>query len=213
MKPRRVASLATAAALVVAALTTGPFNAFTAPAAAAGGSTPGVIVTATNPSGPQLGSDLKLALTAHSESSTLPDASCRPEDMTLKCWGSLVLRVPKFGDLAVGDFEVHRVSVGATGCDDGCEDGGMLAIPATGAPVNAQVNGVGFVKWSGNSGLAVGTKVQVKLTLTDNGSAPYTDQVVVQINRFVEGPDKPLLYRSGLETIRQVVIRYVDTDG
>jgi hypothetical protein len=130
--------------------------------------------------------------------------------MTLQCWGSLVLRLPKFGDLSVGDFEVHRVAVGDVGCDDGCEDGGMQAAPAAGEPVHVQVNGVAFVKWSGNSGLAVGTKVQLKLTLTDNGSAPFVDQIVVQVNRFVEGPDKPLLYLSGVEPIQQVRIQYVD---
>jgi hypothetical protein len=215
MKPKRWASLAGGGALAAAALVAGPFAGLAAPATAAGGSTPGVTVTATNPSETQLGSDMKLALTAHSEPSTVTDPSCRPEDTTLQCWGSLVLRLPKFGDVSVGEFQVHRVAVGDTTCGDmggGCGDEAQPAL-ASSEPVDVQVNGVAFVKWSGNSGLAVGTKVQLKFTLTDNGRAPYADQVVVQMNRFVEGPDKPLLYQSGLETIRQVQVQFDNTQG
>lgn len=219
MNPRRLAPLAAGGALA-AALAVVPIAAFTSPAAAAGDSTPGVTVTAMNPAGSRQGSDMQLSLTAHTGPSTVPDPSCRPQDMTLECWGSLVLRLPKFGDLSVGDFQVHRVAVGNISCgdmggeEDGCGDHEMLAeaAPGTGEPVLAQVNGVGFVKWSGNTGLAVGTKLQLKFTLTDNGSANYVDQVVVQVNRFVEGPDKPLLYQSGPETVCQVQIHYdVDT--
>jgi hypothetical protein len=169
-------------------------------------------VTAMDPSGSRAGSDLSLSLTAHTEPSAVTSPSCRPEDLTLECWGSLVLRIPKFGDLGVGGFEVHRVAVGDISCDDeggddgGCGDRALAAAVAAGEPVQAQVNGVGFVRWPGNSGLPVGTKLQLRFTLTDNGRAAYEDQVVVQVNRFVEGPVKPLLYQSAPETIRQVQI-------
>ena len=191
---------------------------FTAPTSAAGGeSTPGVTVTASNPSRSTVGSDLKITLTAHTGMSTVPNPSCRPKDMTLDCWGSLVLRIPKFGDLSVGDFQVHRLAVGDISCgDEGGEDGGCgdheMGATALGVepPVQAQVNGVAVVKWPGNTGLPVGTKVQLKFSFTDNGQGQYEDQVVVQVNLFVEGPDKPLLYLSGPETIRQVRIQFVD---
>lgn len=182
---------------------------------AAGDSTSGVTVKAVNPATSRSGSDLELSLTAHTEVSSVLDPSCRPQDANIECWGSLLLRIPKFGDLSVGNFEVHRVAVGDISCggdhgDDGCGDHEVARAATTAEPVLAQVNGVAYVKWSGNSGLAVGTKVQVKLTLTDNGSAPYADQVVVQVNLFVEGPDKPLLYQSGPEAVKQVQIRFVD---
>ena len=186
-----------------------------APVAAAGDSTPGVNIKAMNPAVSRLGSDLELSLTAHSELSTVTDPSCRPQDATIECWGSLMMRIPSFGDLAVGDFDVHRVAVGDISCGDegghddcGDHDAGISTESAE--PLRAQVNGVAFVKWPGNTGLAVGTKLQVKLTFTDNGSAPYVDVVVVQVNLFVEGPTKPLLYLSQPETIRQVQIRVVD---
>lgn len=191
-----------------------------APAYAAGESTPAVTVTAVNPASAKLGSDLDLTLTAHTGPSTAEDPSCRPQDMTLECWGSLVLRIPKFGDLALSSFEVHRVAVGDISCgghdggeDDGCGDHetSVTALVA-GEPVRAQVNGVARVAWPGNTGLPVGTKVQVQFTFTDNGPRQYGDQVVFAVNLFVEGPDKPLLYRSGIETIKQVQIHHVD-DG
>ena len=183
-----------------------------APVRAAGESSAGVIVKATNPATSQLGSDLDLSLTAHTAASPVEDPSCRPQDANIECWGSLLLRIPKFGDLSVGRFEVHRVAVGDIGCgdegDDGCGDDAATLAPTTTLPVLAQVNGIAFVKWPGNTGLPVGTKLQVKLTLTDNGTVPYGDQVIVEVRRFVEGPDKPLLYRSGPEIIRQVQIRW-----
>jgi hypothetical protein len=185
-------------------------GAFATPASAAGDSTPGVTVTARNPAGSKVGGPT-LSLTAHTEASTVTDPSCRPEDLTLACSGSLVLRLPEYGDLAVGNFEVHRVAVGDISCgdeggDDGCGDHGMELAPVPAGPVQAQVNGVGYVKWQGNTGLPVGTKVQLKITLTDNGTAAYGDQVVIQVNRFVEGPDKPLLYQSGVEPIQQIQV-------
>jgi hypothetical protein len=206
---RHVVGLIAAVALVLA---------FAAPVAAAGDSTPGVTVTAVNPAGSRVGSDLNISLSAHTELSTTADPSCRPQDRTLVCWGSLLLRIPKFGDLAVGNFEVHRVAVGDISCgdeggeDDGCGDHEMSAMGVVTGPVLAQVNGVAYVKWPGNTGLAVGTKLQLKFTLTDNGTASYVDTVVVQVNLFVAGPDKPLLYQSGPELIRQVTIRFVDDD-
>ncbi|HEX5826089.1 MAG TPA: hypothetical protein VFY23_01095 [Candidatus Limnocylindrales bacterium] len=188
-----------------------------APVTAAGGaSTPGVTVTAVNPTGTKEGSDLVITLTAQTEASSVPSPSCRPQDRTLECWGALVLRIPKYGDLMVGEFQVHRVAVGDITCgdddgDDGCGDHEMPATAlAPASTLKAQVNGVGVVKWSGNTGLPVGTMVQVKLTLTDNGKARYLDQVVVQVNLFVPGPTKPLLYQSGPETIQQVQIHFVD---
>ncbi|MGN6577013.1 MAG: hypothetical protein ACTHKG_15150 [Nocardioides sp.] len=69
------------------------------------------------------------------------------------------------------------------------------------------------MKWQGNTELPVGTKVQLKITLTDNGKAAYGDQVVVQVNQFVEGPDKPLLYKSGIETVQQVRIHVDESTG
>ena len=187
-----------------------------APASAAGDSTPGVIVTASNPAGSKVGG-ITMSLTAHTEATTVTDPSCGPEDATLTCWGSLVLRLPEFGDLAVGGFEVHRVAVGDITCgdeggDDGCGDHGMELAAGSTTPVQAQVNGVGYVKWQGNTDLPVGTKLQLKITLTDDGKAAYGDQVVVQVNRFVEGPEKPLLYQSGLQTIQQVRIHYAQVD-
>lgn len=189
----------------------------TAPAGAAGESTPAVTVKAMNPASSKLGSDLELMLTAHTEPSTLPNPSCRPQDMTLECWGSLVLRIPQYGDLAVGGFEVHRVAIGDISCgghdggeDDGCGDHETVMALVTGEPVRAQVNGVARVMWPGNTGLSVGTKVQVQFTFTDNGARQYGDQVTFEVREFVEGADKPLLYTSGTETIKQVQIHYVD---
>ena len=59
---------------------------FTAPTSAAGGeTTPGVTVTASNPAGFTVGSDLNITLAAHTGVSTVPYPSWRPEDMTLEC--------------------------------------------------------------------------------------------------------------------------------
>jgi hypothetical protein len=210
-RPTSRAGLAAALVGILLAATFAP------PVAAAGGeSTPGVTVTALNPTGARDGSDLVITLTAQTEASSVSNPSCRPQDVTLQCWGSMVLRIPKYGDLMVGDFQVHRVAVGDIACggdegDDGCGDHQMAATAlAVGTPLNAQVNGVGVVKWSGNTGLSVGTTVQVKLTLTDNGKAKYLDEVVVQVYLFVSGPTKPLLYQSGPETIQQVQVHLAE---
>ena len=194
---------------------------FAGPATAAdGGSTPGVTVTAVNPGTWKGAGDLKVTLAAHTEASTVANPSCRPQDVNLECWGSLLLRLPTYGDLAVGNLEVHRVAVGDIACDDesgedgGCGDHEMGVAALTGAdgPVQAQVNGLAVVKWPGNTGLEVGTKLQVKFTLTDNGSAPYQDQLEVQVNRFQPGSVKPLLWASGPQTVKQVQIHFAD-DG
>jgi hypothetical protein len=183
--------------------------------AAAGASTPGATVIVNNPGQSPAGGDVQIALTAHSEESTVENPSCRPQDLTLECWGSLFLVLPGYGNLAAGGLEVHRVAVGDIACDDESgDDGGCgdhetgLAAPADpGTPVQAQVNGLAVVKWPGNTGLEVGTKLQLKFTLTDNGPARYGDQMVVQVNLFKPGPDKPLLYRSAPQTVQQVRIQ------
>lgn len=210
---------------LVALLGVLPLLVASAPVAqAAGESTPAVTVTAVNPTNAKHGSDIDLMLTAHTESSSSADPSCRPQDMTLECWGSLVLRLPRYGDLALGGFEVHRVAVGDISCgghdggeDDGCDghETTMTTAQTAGAvdePVRAQVNGVARVKWPGSTGLPVGTQLQVQFTFTDNGSRQFGDQVVFDVNEFVDGPDKPLLYRSGVEMIKQVQIRYGGDD-
>ena len=198
--------------------------------AQSGQSTPGVIVTAENPGTSSRGSDLQISLTAHSELSTVPNPSCRPQDLTLRCNGSLFLRVPERGGMTVTHLQVHRVAVGDISCGDdeggdcgdeggGCEDGGsceggdvaILAIPSREFPVQAQVNGVAVLTKPGDTGLPVGTPVQVKITLTDNGTAQYADLADVQVNQFVPGPVKPLIYESGPQVIQQVQIHSLDT--
>lgn len=203
-KPGLVVALACVLPVAVAA---------SAPAAAAGGlSTPGVTVVAVNP-GTRVGAnDLAFALTAHSALAPITDpASCRPQDRSLRCWGSLTLRVPDLGGLKISEFEVHRVVVGDTSCaDEGGEDEGCgdRAIDATttGQAVEAQVNGVAVVTDPGSSGYPAGTPVQVKVALIDNGPALYGDQAEVVVNEFVPGPVKPLIYDSGVQTVEQVQI-------
>lgn len=58
----------------------------------------------------------------------------------------------------------------------------------------------------GTTGEPAGTQVQVMVVLTDNGDALHADQIEVQVNKFVPGPVKPELYRSGPQTIQQVRI-------
>jgi hypothetical protein len=192
--------------------------AFAPPASGADGeSTPGVTVTAVNPGTSPAGSDLKITLTAHSEKSVVENPSCRPQDATLDCWGSLVLRIPKSGGLTVSGLEVHRVALGETGCGDegGCdhEDLATTAAGATTEPVEAQVNGVGVLTRPGDTGAEPGTKVQLKIALTDNGTAPYADQIDVQINSFVPGSEKPPLYTATAQTVQQVQIHYLGGAG
>ncbi len=191
--------------------------AFAPPASAAEGSAPGVTVTAVNPGTRPQASDLMIVLTAHTQRSAAPDnPSCRPQDLTLRCWGSLNLRVPEMGGMSVTGLDVHRVAVGDITCDDETGDEGGCsgedeAVPATaaGEAVQAQVNGVAVLQRAGSSNLPVGTEVQVKITLTDNGSALYHDQADVTVNEFVPGAVKPLIYESGPQTVQQVQIHHV----
>lgn len=202
-----------------------------APAAMAQGglSTPGVIVTAENPGIPGLGGDFQLSLTAHTEQSAVENPSCRPQDLTLRCWGSLYLRVPARGGMIVTRFHVHRVAVGdiscggeeGGGCGDeggGCEEGGSCegggtATPALDLPEEAQVNGVAVLTSPGNTGLSAGTQVQVMITLTDKGTGRYASQADVQVNEFVPGPVKPGIYDSGTQDIQQVQIHMLEASG
>lgn len=193
---------------------------FAVPASAAGGhSTPGATVVAVNPGTSTSGSDLRITLTGHAERSTVVTPSCRPQDLSLDCWGSLVLRVPDAGGLTVSHFVVHRVAVGDISCEDDedgdCGDHEMSesAVGAGEEAVQAHVNGVALLRNPGNTGLPAGTKVQLKFTLTDAGPEPFGDHVDVQINEFVPGPVKPLLYSSGPETIQQVQIHLRAADS
>ncbi len=201
-----------------------------------GESTPGVTVIAVNSGGPRAQSDVQISLTAHSERGTVDSPSCRPQDLTLRCWGSLHLQVPDMDGMTVTRFEVHRVAIGDASCDHdddggcdhdddgGCDhdddggcgghdDGGHDAMATELArlladyPIDAQVNGVAVLTDPGNTDLPAGTKVQVKITLTDNGRARHGDEIDVQVNEFVPGPVKPLIYQSGPQTVEQVQVR------
>lgn len=76
--------------------------------------------------------------------------------------------------------------------------------------MKAYVNGLSTIVKPGSSGLPFGAKVQVKLTLTDNGAARYADAVDIVVSEFVEGPVKPLVYDSGEQIIQQVAIHGTD---
>lgn len=212
--------------------------AFAPGALAQGGqSTPGVSVTAQNP-GTAPGSDLRITLTAHSERSTAESPSCRPQDANLRCWGDLVLRIPDAGGLTLSGLQVHRVAVavGDISCGDegdegdSCDghEGGDMAATAAGNPaqypIKAQVNGVSVLTRPGEAlcwlfdsqgqpqvqePCPVGTQVQVKITLTDNGPAQYADEADVVVNQFVPGNTKPLIYDTGTQAIQQVQIHWL----
>lgn len=179
--------------------------------AAGGLSTPGVTVIVENPGTYSGGSDLLIGLTASSEQRAVPNASCRPADHTLRCSGSLMLVVPERGGMTVTSFEVHRVAVGNTSCggeeEDSCT-GSKAHATATetvsSQAVRAQVNGHGVLSVPGDTGFAAGTAVQVKMAFVDNGSAQYEDVADVQVNLFVEGSKKPLIYESGPQIVEQV---------
>lgn len=185
---------------------------FGSTAFAAGGlSTPAATVIVENPGTYSGASDLRIGLTASSEQSAVPNPSCRAEDHTLRCSGSLMLIVPERGGMTVTSFQVHRVAVGNTSCGgdegDSCDD--SEAQPAATEPVSsqavrAQVNGRGVLSVPGDTGFAAGTAVQVKMALIDNGSAQYEDVADVQVNLFVEGSKKPLIYESGPQLVEQV---------
>lgn len=186
------------------------------PVSAQGGlSTPGATVTAQNPGTSAQGSDVRITLVAHSQRSAIGSPSCRPADLTLRCWGSLVLRIPGAGGFSVKDFQVHRVVVGNTNCGESCggdevETSSLGAMDELGA---AQVNGLAVVTDPGSTGLQNGAQVQVKIALMDNGTAQYADQFDVTVSEFVNGPDKPLVYDTGWQTIQQVTIRLIGDNG
>ncbi len=205
--------------VAAATATLGLALAVTPTAYAAGGlSTPGVTVIAVNPGTAPGGTTMKLTLTAHTENGTVADPSCRPQDMTLQCWGSLVLRIPKAGGMSVSDFQVHQVAVGDTSCGDdeggdSCGDDMAAVAVATSTPTKVQVNGVGVLTDPGDltyqgKAVPVGTKVQLKISLTDNGPGLYRDQVDVQVNLFQTGMTKPLLYDTGMQTVQQVQVQF-----
>ncbi|MBT1004194.1 hypothetical protein KIH31_16530 [Paenarthrobacter sp. DKR-5] len=153
---------------------------------------------------------MRLTLTAHSESSDVVSPSCRPQDASLRCAGSLVLRLPEFGGMALRGLEVHRLALGDISCggDEGDECGGEVATssePGT-YPVQAQVNGLSTITEPGSSGLTPGARVQVKIALRDAGPEQYMDTVDVQIRQFVSGPVKPLVYDTGEQGVQQVQI-------
>lgn len=189
--------------------------------AAGGQSATGVTVKAQNPGTSSANSDLRITLTAHSEAGTVDNPSCRPQDASIRCWGSLVLRIPDAGGLTLQGLEVHRVAVGDISCghdegDDNC--GGEMtaaAVPSDSPPVQVQVNGISTITGNpGNvtcplTGIAcpAGTKVQVLMTLTDNGPAQYGDTITIDVNQFVEGPNKPAIWQTTeAQTIQQVQI-------
>ena len=116
----------------------------------------------------------------------------------------------------MSDFEVHRVAVGGVGCggegDDGCggHETTMSSTLGGPSPVQAVVNGVAVLRDPGSTGEPRGAAVQLKIHLTDNGEALYADEIDVEVNKFVPGPVKPELYRTGLQTIQQVRIHLDD---
>lgn len=186
---------------------------FSSAAMAQDNSTPGVTVTAQNPGAPGA---LRITMTAHSAASTVANPSCRPQDRNLDCWGDLVLQAPD--GLRLEGLEVHRIAVGDISC--GGEEGGGCGDEMTAAaldtPEQAQVNGLstiaanpaGVTCPATNEPCPVGTTVQVKMTLTDNGPALYRDQISIAVNQFVTGPDKPLIWGTTDQTIQQVQIHY-----
>lgn len=185
-------------------------------AAAEAASTPGATVTAVNPAAATRHGNLHIALDAHAENSSVDHPSCRPQDATLRCWGSLVLRIPEAGGFSVSGFQVHRVAVGDVSCgddhDDGCGDHEATTSSTTGIvpPVQAVVNGVAVVRDPGTTGQRRGSMVQLKIRLVDESEALDADLVDVQVSKFVPGQVKPELYRSGPRTIQQVRIHADD---
>ncbi len=176
-----------------------------------GRSTPGFVVTAQNPGTSSAASSIRLSLMARIEPSTVANPSCRPKDLNLQCSGTLSLLIPGAGGFAVNNLELHRLAVGDTGCGGDCGDAEAATTPpASPQAVRAQVNGLATVTSPGTLDIAVGAQVQLHMTLTDNGTAPYVDQIDIVINRYTE-PSKPLLYDTGPQTILQVEIRAITT--
>lgn len=204
---------------LVAALAVG---ATLAPGAAAqpGGSTPGAVVTAANPGTSARGGAFFLSLTAHSAKSSGATASCRPQDATLRCFGSLVLRIDlpgTGGEVTLAGLEVHRVAVGDASCggcggDEATEAAAGPAGPAGDESDEAAVNGRSTVT-RGTPELPTGTPVQVKAVLVDNGNAPYSGRADITINAFVPGSSKPEIASTGDVAVEQVAIHLLGPGG
>ncbi|MDO8151776.1 hypothetical protein [Isoptericola sp. b408] len=187
-------------------------------AAAEGESTPGVTMTAVNPASALRDGGLRIALTAHSGTDGDGVTSCRPQDATIDCWGSLVLQTPGSDGLRLADLEVHRVMVGGEGGGHGPGGGhggghdghdGHLAFPdavVDGAGQQAVVSGQAVLRDPGSTGLPRGSAVQVRIHLTDVSQVAGHDLVDVQVNELVHGPVKPVLYESGPQPVQQVGI-------
>lgn len=201
--PEQPATPAPAQAIWVVATGTG---------SGSGRSTPGVVVTAQNPGTSPAGSGLGIDLLARTEPSGVANPSCRPKDKNLQCSGTLSLHVGGAGGFSVTGFQVHRVAVGDISCSDSCGDEAAASPTAGGSgsaqPEDAQVNGIAFVADPGSLDIAVGAEVQIHMTLVDNGTPTYGDQIDVIINRFIE-PVKPLLYETGFLTIEQVQLQHL----
>lgn len=193
-----------------------------APAAAGqgGASVPGAVVTAVNPGTSGHGGDFFLSLTAHSAKSSTSAPSCRPQDATLRCFGSMVLRIaiPEVGgEVTFSGLVVHRVAVGDTSCggcegDEATEVAASPAVPTQDESDEAAVNGLSTVT-QGTSQLPTGTTVQVKMLLVDNGSAPYSGEADVAINEFTAGSSKPEIVDTGEVPIEHVRIHLLGTGG
>ncbi len=219
MSSRRITRLAAQAVVTIVISVLAIFSAGRLPAWAAdegegggtgGATTPGLIVTAQNPGGPNRPSDLRITMTAHSELSTVADPSCRPQDTTIACWGSLVLRIPAVGGMEMRGFQVHRVAlVTGDGQGGGTEHMGVLASMTT--PLKAQVNGISTVVASGSSGLAVGTEVQVKMTLVDRGAGQYSDTISISISTPLGHGGWQQVHVTGTQTIQQVQIHLAES--
>ncbi len=187
--------------------------AFSSAAFARGVSTPGATVVVENPGTHGGASDLRIGLSASSERSTATNPTCGSGSQGLRCSGSLTLTVPERGGMTVTSFQVHRVAVGNISCggdhEDGCDasETQLVATEAGGlGAVRAQVNGRGLLSVPGDTGLAAGTPVQVKIALVDNGPGQYRDVVDLRVNLFVEGSKKPLIYESGSQLVEQVEV-------
>ncbi|MEG3615079.1 hypothetical protein [Isoptericola haloaureus] len=179
-------------------------------AAAEGESTPGVTVTAVNPVSALRDGGLRVALTAHSGTDGSGVTSCRPQDATIDCWGSLVLQTPGPDGIRLADLEVHRVMVGGPGLGHGPGGpGGHVGHPgatAAGAGQQAVVSGQAVLRDPGSTGLPRGSAVQVRIHLADVSQVAGHDLVDVQVNELVHGPVKPVLYESGPQPVLQVGI-------
>lgn len=175
--------------------------------AADGGSTPGVTVTVLNPGAHHGATSMRIVLVAHSQNSAAANPSCRPQDANIRCWGELVLDVPADGGLTLSGLHVHRVAIGDTSCGGACGDEVTQALRRSPSyPVDIQVNGLSTIIRPGRSGLPTGTQVQVKISITDNGPGQYRSTADVQVNRYVDGASKPLIYDSGSQAIQQVLL-------